>query len=480
MDRTVENTSSFKAGMYLLDSFTSGMYNDPLIIYREYIQNAVDSIDLISKGKRGSLEVRIELEPSSRQITIRDNASGIPADSAEEVLCSIGSSNKSPKGLRGFRGIGRLGGVAFCDKAIFRTKAKNESIESIQEWDCKGLRKLLAERGNDDLSLEDVFQYVTTFRQERCKHTRESYFEVTLSGVSSFRNQIFDIERVRRYLSQVAPVPFDFHDFSYASAIDQYLSSRLRSYGRYNIVLNGEAIRKPYKDSIKLAKGESDPIEGIEFFQIENGKKQRIACGWYGQRKNLLGSIVRGDDSSGIRVRVGNIQIGDAHLLDFCFRETRFNSYVTGEVHVECGELIPNSRRDDFVDNMSKGLFYNAIEREVGLPISKEIRSRSRLASNQPRTGISGMKEGEVFPEKGDQPGACTKVCALSSPAGSIPQKATDGALGIADSKQSPRAGIPPLDGQQRQGMLLETLKSLCDQCPNLSKLFEVLGQQQG
>lgn len=42
--------SSFKAGMYLLETLTAGMYNEPLSIYREYIQNAVDSIDLLSPG----------------------------------------------------------------------------------------------------------------------------------------------------------------------------------------------------------------------------------------------------------------------------------------------------------------------------------------------------------------------------------------------------------------------------------------------
>ena len=108
MDRAVENTSSFKAGMYLLDSFTSGMYNDPLIVYREYIQNAVDSIDLASKSKRRSLEVRID-EPGSRQITIRDNASGIPADLAEEVLCSIGQQQQERQRFARFPGYWPLG-----------------------------------------------------------------------------------------------------------------------------------------------------------------------------------------------------------------------------------------------------------------------------------------------------------------------------------------------------------------------------------
>lgn len=101
MDTTISQTSRFKAGMYLLDSFTSGMYNDPLIVYREYIQNAVDSIDLSCEDNISSLEVAIQLEPGTRAITIRDNAMGVPADLAEDILSSVGSSNKSGGSMRG-------------------------------------------------------------------------------------------------------------------------------------------------------------------------------------------------------------------------------------------------------------------------------------------------------------------------------------------------------------------------------------------
>ena len=46
MAQKARTKSSFKAGMYLLETLTAGMYNDPLAIYREYIQNAADSIDI--------------------------------------------------------------------------------------------------------------------------------------------------------------------------------------------------------------------------------------------------------------------------------------------------------------------------------------------------------------------------------------------------------------------------------------------------
>jgi len=380
----IKNKSSFKAGMYLLENLTSGMYNDPLSIYREYIQNAVDSIDLdLTKGNKSPKEVHVDLNPFKRQITIRDNGAGIPSEIAEEVLSSIGSSSKNNQSLRGFRGIGRLGGIAFSDKATFKTKAPGEKIESIQVWDCLKLRQLINTKKNA-LSFKEFFEIVTNFSQQNGKQPNDSYFEVTLEGVSSFRNQVFDRSTIISYLSQVAPVPFNYKDFSHGEIIDTFLRENLRYYKSYDIILNENKIYKPYRSDIKtsIKKGGTDIIENVKLFKIKGKDNEYLAYGWYGSRKDLLGSISRGEGYSGIRVRVGNILIGDAHLLDRCFREDRFNSYTIGEIHIDSPSLIPNSRRDDFIDNETKTLFYNAIEKELGLPISKEIRFMSRAKAD--------------------------------------------------------------------------------------------------
>jgi len=381
-----KNKNSFKAGMFLLENLTSGMYNDPLIVYREYIQNAVDAIDL-KRNKRGA-QVKIDIDPFNKTITIADNGIGIPAELANNVLSSIGSSNKKDNnGLRGFRGIGRLGGLAFCDKAIFQTKALGEKIESIQEWDCKKLRGLLSDNKNSALTLQQLFTKITNFSHENSKRAANSYFKITLKGVESFRNYIFDIQKIKRYLSQVAPVPFDLEQFSFGKEVNIFLKKNVNTYGTYDILLNGQKIGKPYSNEIRTTKY-SDHIVGVDTFRITTGS-DILAYGWYGKRKNLLGSINRKDGVSGIRVRVGNVLIGDSHLLDGCFRESRFNSYTFGEIHVVSPKLIPNSRRDDFVDNDTKSHFYNAIEREIGLPFSKEIRQRSQQKSEQKSTTLS-------------------------------------------------------------------------------------------
>ncbi len=380
MQKTGRTKSSFKAGMYLLETLTSGMYNEPLSIYREYIQNAADSIDILrSQKKKTSMKINIDLDPLDKRITIHDNGFGIPSDIAQKTLSSIGSSDKAHRGLRGFRGIGRLGGVAFSDKAIYRTKAQGENIESIQEWDCKKLREFLADPQKSSLSIKQLFNKTTTFYQQNSRRTSGSYFEVVLEGVTSFRNHIIDIKKVRDYLSQVTPVPFP-PECTYSEKLNDFLSKNLNHYGKYEIILNGEPVYKPYQNKVKITKKGYDEIIDVETFIIKL-KGKIVAVGWYGIRKDLLGAIARGSGDSGIRVRSGNIMIGDAHILDSCFREPRFNSYTVGEVHVDSPDLVPNSRRDDFVDNETKTLFYNSIERQIGLPISKEIRIQSRLAS---------------------------------------------------------------------------------------------------
>ena len=443
MRSVTKKAPSFKAGMYLLETLTSGMYNEPLSIYREYIQNAVDSIDLVVGKKRGKhLQINIDLDPFKKRICICDNGMGLTADTAERTLSNIGSSEKKSIDLRGFRGIGRLGGLAFSNRATFLTKASGEQIESIQGWDSQRLRKYMSNPNASQMSLQQLFKRITKFSQENNKPKRGSYFKVILDGVSSFRNYVFDIDKVRNYLADVAPLPFNPDLFSFGDEIDNYLRLRLSHYRSYNIILNGDKVNKGYKDKIKSTKKAADHIDKVKLFDLEVEDKP-VAYGWYGERRDFLGGIAKGDNPSGIRVRVGNILLGDQHLLDGCFREARFNSYLVGEIHVDHPALIPNSRRDDFVDNEMKTRFFDAIEREIGLPLSKEIRYRSRINSK---------------PKK--------------------PLRSINNVISVTNSKPSGQ-NVPSqskCDRNKREAIdILKEVNQVCKGCPQLSDLITII-----
>src|SRR5438445_4969329 len=100
-------------GRQLFEIITAGMYGDPLMSLREYIQNSADSIDVAIVNRlidRRSASIWITINGRERSIQVEDNGHGISNRNAEDRLGGIGTSEKDGKSLRGFRGIGRWGG----------------------------------------------------------------------------------------------------------------------------------------------------------------------------------------------------------------------------------------------------------------------------------------------------------------------------------------------------------------------------------
>ena len=104
-------------GKNILDNLTTGMYSDSRVIFREYIQNACDQIDLaialgILSPSEGSVDIFTDTK--KRYISIKDNATGVKAEDFIEDVGDIANSNKEIGKNKGFRGIGRLCGLAYC------------------------------------------------------------------------------------------------------------------------------------------------------------------------------------------------------------------------------------------------------------------------------------------------------------------------------------------------------------------------------
>lgn len=129
-------------GKNVIESLTTGMYENPLFVYREYIQNAADAVDHAVKAgvlQKGEEAIIVGIKREQREIIIEDNALGIQAAKAFGILRNIAQSTKQ-KGIdKGFRGIGRLGGLAYCQKLIFETSYKGEDVKSIVTWDAEKL-----------------------------------------------------------------------------------------------------------------------------------------------------------------------------------------------------------------------------------------------------------------------------------------------------------------------------------------------------
>ena len=378
---------NIQVGKYTLESLTTGMYSDPKIIYREYIQNSVDALETAVQEnllEPQSMRIDIIVDEENAYISIRDNGTGIKSTNAVSTLMNIGSSQKRHANNRGFRGIGRLGGMSYCDRLVFTTSAENENVRTIVEFDCKKLRQLLVPGANEDMDLATVLSNVTQVRTEEEKRERH-YFSVELFDVSGF-SDLLNIAVATSYISQVAPLPYKSRRFVYSPDLHRFLSENGYDVEEFPIFIgeNSKELEPIYKPNrhryhSDRNKKKNDEILSLRTFRVEIDG-ELYALGWYGVC-NWLGSLSE-HEISGIRVRKGNILIGDNRTLNTIFKETRFNGWTQGELFVVTDKLIPNARRDDFEQNEAYFKLVDVLKDGIGSEITKTIREASALRND--------------------------------------------------------------------------------------------------
>ncbi|MBQ2819111.1 MAG: ATP-binding protein [Clostridia bacterium] len=368
-------------GKHTLESLTTGMYSDPFVIYREYIQNAADSIDSAIKAGvlcKGDDCIDIHLHIAEKRITIRDNGVGISSADAAARLLSIGDSKKVAHRTRGFRGIGRLSGLSYCSKLTFETSMQSECIGTRVTIDSKRLAELLVDNIDSTSTIVDVLNEVYTVETYPEKE-KLHYFSVIMDGVDD-SVKLTDYTEVINYLSQNAPVPYNFEKFIWGKEVVNRLSQKGCNIEAYNVYVNyqnrREQVYKPYTDSFLADRNKNiiDRISDIQIVSYMNSENEILAAGWIATL-DYFGSIF--DRSiKGIRLRKGNILIGDNQTLNVIFKDARFNGWAVGEIFALHPKLIPNARRDNFEKNPH---YFTFIEKLTVLAnsITKDIRNAS-------------------------------------------------------------------------------------------------------
>lgn len=382
-------------GKDVIESLTIGMYEDSRFIYREYIQNSADQIDKALKEnllKKGEDEIHIEIDSEKKSILIEDNATGISKSKVNDILKNIAQSTKERGIDKGFRGIGRLGGLGYCDSLIFETSFKGENIKSRMVWNAKLLKEII----NNRISKEEaahVIDKVTNLKfdsEEPDKH----YFKVCLLNVTN--ETLLNKKEIEAYLSMVAPVPYD-KSFIFRQEIYNYININDIKIDEYKIFINTNQIFKPYSTIIYKSANGKKQRSGDEIFNINLFKEcfsnELLYWGWYGISK-FDAVIDETNISRGIRLRKENIQIGDSRTLIRFFKEQRGNYYFFGEIHAINPDLIPNARRDYFLENTICLIFEENIENFFHTILHSLYYAASRIRSaNKKIIDLQVLKE---------------------------------------------------------------------------------------
>ncbi|OAN48316.1 ATP-binding protein [Magnetospirillum moscoviense] len=387
-------------GKDILELVSSAMYVDPLTIFREYIQNAADSIDearavgVIDAEMVGRVDIVIDVNQPTRSVKIRDNGLGVHNGDFAKRLTAVGGSRKRGTSARGFRGVGRLAGLGYCQELVFRSRSVGDPVVQELRWDCRVFKKLLSDASYQG-SLHELIQAVAKVSEIDPEGWPEHFYEVELvKPVRIGKDTLLNREAISQYLAQVAPVPFS-PEFKFGSQIRGHLLQHHGDLGEIHIHVDDAEcpIYRPYRNDYACGEDRRDEFTDAELITIEGRDGGVGAVGWL-LHHGYLGAIPSGEGIGGLRARKGNVQVGDPRILADIFPETRFASWTVGEVHVLDPRVVPNGRRDDFEQNAHYDHLISRLS-EIGSHVGRMCRSSSMVRNRIKAFDIGALKVDE-------------------------------------------------------------------------------------
>lgn len=355
-------------GPRLLETITSALYEDPIIIFREYVQNSVDAYNLaIDEEKLDPIAdffVDIKINKGKRYIQILDNGYGIPKEEFLNEMTNVGASKKPKfKNQIGFRGIGRLSAMPSCKLLKFINKPKGSNTLQIFTWDGDKFNDLL--NGGEEPDFTNMINNIADEYTDKYQgNVDDHFFKVEIHGYKEAISELIEDPTFEDKLCLVLPLryPNKFKNQEQIKAeYQKYMGQSLDKFS-FIVKLHNKILYKPFTDE--------DILEsGIVFWKLKYPDKgkgvpgEKIGILWFSFNRHIKG---RKDKIHGIFVRSKNMLMGDQYSLatdvirsktDYVTtpRElTQALTGVTGEMLINSEKLNDNARRDWFrIDEQS-------------------------------------------------------------------------------------------------------------------------------
>lgn len=295
-------------GAGILSIITESLYDNPIVVFREYVQNSVDSI--FSQEPNELYEIKIW--ESGKNLFFLDNGRGIVPDDFQDEMVKIGDSHKRKQKNLGYKGIGRLSGVPYCDELHFVNilsygdkKIQLYTINSIQYGKIKNelqetnlsFSELMGRIGSysDDInSNEWIFDELEKYSDILSK--TNTGFLVALKNISQVLEATIDADDFERNLQWLLPV--DFNNELYNSEQKELFQELTKS--ELEDIAPIKFCRIFYNDTQLFR-----PISPSMFRHYVCKNNFKYACGFHTFNRDRL--IIEKNEFAGIRIYIDNM-----------------------------------------------------------------------------------------------------------------------------------------------------------------------------
>ena len=315
-------------GAGIVSIITESLYDKPIVVFREYIQNSADSLERAASDV-GADNLSAQFWMADDDLLFMDNGTGIAVDRFQDTMTSIANSSKKMSENIGYKGIGRLSGISYCRSLSFINIIDFRN-QVFQEYriDCDKYRGIQKSDLYQDMDFDKLMEQIgalvetpdnTSIVDIVDKHRdlfvkRNTGFLVVMKEITAVLRGVIDDEQFVDHLGWLLPVPFLpelttpstdstenyllFNELTQPNPLDNGSSIPAKS---YNICFDGEAIFRPLKNDMIRT-----------YLCRTNLEQYAIGVHTFSNKKI---EIDRKNPFSGIRIYIDNMLLCDENEL---------------------------------------------------------------------------------------------------------------------------------------------------------------------
>jgi hypothetical protein len=360
------------------------LYPRKLEIIREYIQNASDALDdwirIADLIPADRTEPQIKVSLQGKSVLIFDNGIGMTEDDIPK-LSRIAYSEKKVGEDAGYKGIGRLAGIAVAEKLKITSTSYGDPKLYHFEFRAADMRRDINDKkkqGINEQATPVIKRHTSTWWTDI--DPADHYTLVEIRNIKDSCDELLDSDRLIEYIGDIGPVDFS-PEFSYGAVISENLQHYVPDYSPKTVYLSrpdGKKVRvcKPYTNEMKIA--------APRFMEIPdpNNAGEILAFCWYtSNAEEILGKMrptgkifhVEGDEVddrrrfAGLVYKLFGFSVGDRSLPERTLWTTAVAraKWFTGEIHIVDKNVQPTTPRSDFVENAARVRLYAEAQNRI-------------------------------------------------------------------------------------------------------------------
>lgn len=360
------------------------LYPRKLEIIREYIQNASDALDdwlrIADLVPADRTEPQIKISIQGKSVLIFDNGIGMTEDDIPK-LKRIAYSEKKVGEEAGYKGIGRLAGIAVAEKLKITSTSYGDPKLYHFEFRAADMRRDISEKkkqGVNEQASPVIKRHTSTWWTDI--DPADHYTLVEIRNIKDSCDELLDPDNLTEYIGDIGPVDFS-PEFSHAAVISENLQLHVPDYSPKTVYLSkpdGTKVKvfKPYNNEMK--------ISAPRFIEIPdpNNAGELLAYCWYtSNAEDILDKMrptgkifqVAGDDVearrrfAGLVYKLFGFSVGDRSLPERTLWTTaRARAlWFTGEIHIVDKNVQPTTPRSDFVENAARVKLYKEAQNRI-------------------------------------------------------------------------------------------------------------------